>query len=131
MIAHAHRTESAAVDGYVESIQPTFPSMLVMDPPARWQAGQDLPIHVKSTGVGLPAPVLHYRPANQLAGAFRQLPMQRTDEGFAAVIPGAYLQPEWDLLLYVSVVLSPQTVLIYPGLYHPIHPLPYMLIAIA
>jgi hypothetical protein len=66
---------------------PILDAGLVADPPRRWQAGQDLPIHIQCAGIGVPTPTLHYRHANQMEGAFRQLPMQRTDEGFVAVIP--------------------------------------------
>ncbi len=134
MLSHSSRAEASvgenrAVSG--ESSTPLF-TVQVVDPPQRWQPGQDLPIRVRSASREhwKEAPVLHFRHANQLEGAFQQIPMQPTDDGFIAVIPGDAIQRHWDLLLYVSAVLAPHTVWIYPGLYHPVHPLPYFVISI-
>jgi hypothetical protein len=56
--------------------------------------------------------------------------MERIEGGYRAVIPGHYIQKEWDLLVYITGVLSSVLVLIYPGLYHPVFPLPYLLVKV-
>ena len=71
---------------------------------------------------------LRYRHTNQLEGAFKRLVMKPIDKGYRGLIPGRYIRKEWDVLLYISGVLSPETVLMYPGLYHPVHPLPYFVV---
>jgi hypothetical protein len=107
-------------------------SAQVVDLPKQWRTGEDLPIHLSITTAHLAQymTVLHFRHTNQMEGPFQQLPMQAHKDGFTAVIPGSYLQPEWDLLVYVSLALSPQGVWIYPGLYHPTQPLPYFVVTI-
>lgn len=106
--------------------------VLDADVPTTWPAGKDLAIEVRIAAVdrfahGL---TLHYRHANQLEGPFRKTRMVAMDGGFRAVVPGEYLRPEWDLLVYVSAVLSPEAVLVYPGLYSPVNPLPYFVVEV-
>jgi hypothetical protein len=73
---------------------------------------------------------LHYRHTNLLEGEFNQVSMARRGSTYRVEIPGGYLTPEWDLLLYASVPLSQTAVHIVPGLWHPEHPMPYRVIAI-
>lgn len=103
---------------------------LEVEIPSDWTAGRDLAVVVKTGAIdrfpeGLK---LRYRHTNQLEGAFKSLVMKPIDKGYRGVIPGRYIRKEWDLLLYISGVLSPETVLMYPGLYHPVHPLPYFVV---
>jgi hypothetical protein len=93
------------------------------------RAGQDLearlavgPLDVRASGW-----TLFYRHANQLEGPFRTAAMERCDGGFRAVIPGEYVTPEWDLLLYFGAVVEDQAVL-YPGLWNARHPFPYIVV---
>jgi len=103
---------------------------LEVEIPSDWTAGRDLAVVVKTGAIdrfpeGLK---LRYRHTNQLEGAFKSLVMKPIDKGYRGVIPGRYIRREWDLLLYISGVISPETVLMHPGLYHPVYPLPYFVV---
>jgi hypothetical protein len=103
---------------------------LEIEVPSVWPAGKELAIEVQ-TGAADRFPnglTLRYRHTNQLEGAFKSVKMKPTDKGFVGVIPGRYILKEWDLLVYITGVLSSETVLIHPGLYHPVHPLPYFVV---
>ena len=49
---------------------------------------------------------------------------------YRAVMPGAYLQRDWDLLVYVAAVSSEEQVLIHPGPYSTVSPRSYRIVAI-
>jgi len=108
------------------------PPRLQMHVPATWRAGRDLPIEVAvSGGERLPdGLVLRYRHTNQLEGPFERIEMSKTANGYRATVSGTYVQEEWDLLIYVAGLLSPQQALIYPGLYSPVSDLPYWFVRI-
>jgi hypothetical protein len=108
------------------------PPQLQMDVPATWRAGRDLPVEVAVSGrERLPGGLmLRYRHGNQLEGPFKRIEMAETAAGYRAAIPGAYITEEWDLLVYVAGLLSPQQALIYPGLYSPVSDLPYWVVRI-
>ena len=74
--------------------------------------------------------MLHYRHTNLLEGDFVQRTMQRDGNTYHAIVPGDYLTPEWDLLLYTSTRLNDDAVLIVPGLWHPDDVMPYRVIEI-
>jgi hypothetical protein len=98
--------------------------------PLEWTAGRDLTVEVKTGAIdrfpeGL---TLRHRRTNQLEGAFKSLVMKPIDEGYRGVIPGRYIRKDWDLLVYITGVLSPETVVMHPGLYNPIYPLPYFVV---
>lgn len=118
---------------------------VVREVPARWvqmpgftaewpqscTAGQDLELIVTGDNEGDGSlPILHYRHTNQLEGEFTALEMQPSDRGYRAVIPGAYLVPAWDLLVYVTRMESERQVTIFPGIYHPLYPAPYCFIEV-
>jgi hypothetical protein len=73
---------------------------------------------------------LHYRHTDQTEGTFRQVAMAAGAEGFEGVIPSAYISAEWDLLVYFSAVGSDGEPVLYPGIYHPQHPLPYFIVEV-
>lgn len=100
--------------------------------PLHWPAGRNLPVEVTLSGPSkLPSGLtLRYRRTNQLEGPFRRIDMAHTADGYRAVIPGSYLQPEWDLLVYVTAVLSEAQVLIHPGLLSAASPLPYQIVRV-
>lgn len=104
---------------------PTF----ALDVPASCVAGEDVHIELAVGDMnGVDDVRLHYRHTNQLEGAFKQTAMQRSDVGYQATIPGAYVTPEWDLLVYASAVDRHGDVAIIPGLYHHAAPMPYHVI---
>lgn len=122
----------AAVREDEPQVETAAAPQLEMDLPVRWPAGRDLPVDVTlSEQEGLPHGLaLRYRHTNQLEGPFEQVEMVEAADGYRATIPGSYLQPEWDLLVYVAAVLSEEQVLIHPGLYSPVSPLPYWIVCI-
>ncbi|MFN2129712.1 MAG: hypothetical protein ACK2VD_04255 [Anaerolineae bacterium] len=108
------------------------PPRLQVDVPAAWRAGRDLAVAVAVSGRKrlLDGLMLRYRHTNQLEGPFERIKMVETANGYEATIPGTYIQQEWDLLIYVAGLLSPQQALIYPGLYSPVSDLPYWVVRI-
>ncbi len=103
---------------------------LSLELPLDWPAGKDLVVEVQ-TGAADRFPqglTLRYRHTNQLEGAFKSVKMAPTENGYRGGIPGRYIQKEWDLLVYITAVLSTEIVLICPGLYHPSHALPYFVV---
>ncbi|MDF1512367.1 MAG: hypothetical protein P1S60_01015 [Anaerolineae bacterium] len=70
-------------------------------------------------------PRLHYRHTNQLEGEFQTAEMELCEKGYRGVIPGVYIDPAWDLLIYVTQISDNQTVTVFPGIYHPEYPAPY------
>ena len=100
--------------------------------PAVWKAGEDLVIDVvlgELTSVRQPLN-LYYRHVNQLEGAFKVSPMEKRERGYRGVVPGEYILPEWDLMVYFSGVDQKGQPLLYPGLYHAEHPAPYFTIEV-
>ena len=51
-------------------------------------------------------------------------------KGWEGVIPGDYIIPEWDLLVYVSAVEYNGDGNIFPGLDHPRYPAPYHVVEV-
>jgi hypothetical protein len=110
--------------------------ILTPDFTAEWPqtctAGDNLEISVAVNGVmNNPSPLLHYRHTNQLEGEFNMVEMLPYDGGYRAVIPGAYIDYAWDLLVYVTRVDSDRHVTIFPGIYHPLYPAPYHWIVVS
>jgi hypothetical protein len=122
----AHADKPLTMDGGEAAVPP----QLQVHVPATWRAGRDLPIEVVVSGrERLPGGLmLRYRHTNQLEGPFERIEMAEAADGYRAVIPGAYIQEEWDLLIYVAGLLSPQQALICPGLYSPVSDLPYWIV---
>lgn len=84
------------------------------DLPATCPPGEELPV-VLGADAFEPCDrfLLHYRHANQLEGEFEQAPMVKTGNGFEGCIPGDYVTPEWDLLVYFSAFdRAGQTILV-------------------
>jgi hypothetical protein len=71
---------------------------------------------------------LHYRHTNQLAGPFQEATLLPHSDAFRGCVPGAYVDPAWDLLLYFSGLDPAGQPVIWPGLFHPEHALPYFII---
>ncbi|MFC1762589.1 hypothetical protein ACFL6U_10980 [Planctomycetota bacterium] len=90
-------------------------------------------LHLSVVTDALPYPVhqsmtLHYRHANLVEGRFKTLPMQFIGKGFESVIPANYLTPQYDLLVYFSVLDEAGNAHILPGLFHPEQAMPYYVI---
>jgi hypothetical protein len=102
------------------------------DWPQKATEGQDLriDIHTKNAARQTGPVVLRYRHTNQLEGEFRSVEMQAIDNGYTASIPGAYIEKQWDLMIYVSASDSLEKALIYPGLFHPDYRAPYHIITV-
>jgi hypothetical protein len=99
---------------------------LTADWPHSCRSGEDLELVVIGDGsAGNFLPQLHYRHTNQLEGEFTILEMQSYDGGFRAVIPAAYIDPSWDLLVYITRIDSHRHVTVFPGIYHQEYPAPY------
>ena len=73
---------------------------------------------------------MHYRHTDQTEGAFHRTPLEPGPEGFECVVPAAYVDPEWDLLIYFSALGSDGEPVLYPGICHSQHPLPYFSIEV-
>jgi hypothetical protein len=103
---------------------------LEVELPPEWPAGSDLVVEVQTGAADRFAQglTLRYRHANQLEGAFKSTKMTPAENGYRGVIPGRYIRKEWDLLVYITAVLSDERILIHPGLYHPSHALPYFVV---
>ena len=71
---------------------------------------------------------LHYRHTDQTEGAFRTIEMESTTAGYRGTIPAAYVDSEWDLLVYFSTIDEAGNPLLIPGLYHAEEPEPYYVI---
>jgi hypothetical protein len=101
------------------------------DWPQTCAAGSDLELVVTGDGVADKAlPTLHYRHNNQLEAEFKTLEMKRSVSGYRAVIPGKYIDPTWDLLVYVTRVDGDRHVTVFPGFYHSMYPAPYHCIVV-
>ena len=100
--------------------------------PDRAPPGRDLSVVLEVDDIGATDGgwILYYRHANQLEGAFRTAAMRRTECGFAATVPGDYVTPEWELLLYCGALRPGGWAAIAPGLYHPVHPMPYAVVRV-
>jgi len=101
--------------------------------PAECRAGEDLVLNVELGEItrlagGL---TMHYRHMNQLEGYFKTAEMRKTDKGYCGVIPGEYITPEWDLMVYFSCTDQNGDVHILPGVYHSAYPAPYHVIKTA
>jgi hypothetical protein len=96
------------------------------DWPQTCAAGSDLELVVTGDGVADNVlPTLHYRHNNQLEAEFNILEMKQSVSGYHAVIPGEYIDPSWDLLVYVTRVDGDRHVTVFPGFYHSTYPAPY------
>ncbi len=84
--------------------------------PTRFSAGQPLRIAIaaQETTETDAAPVLHYRHINQ-AERWRQMPMQQSDDGFAAEIDAEYTQSDFHLQYFITYSAG-GTATIVPGL---------------
>ena len=65
-----------------------------------------------------------------LEGAFKVCSMAKTDTGYRGLIPGGYIVPEWDLLVYFSGIGRSGQPMLYPGIYNAVQPMPYFVIQV-
>lgn len=98
--------------------------------PARVGPGEPVPVELLSPVAGMTRVVLRYRHTDQTEGAFRQLPMQWSADRYVASVPGGYVTPGKDILVYATGDLSAFETAMAPGLYHPTEPLPYLLVTV-
>jgi hypothetical protein len=105
---------------------------IAVDLPCTWTAGMDLRLRIKPSELArsLKEVSVRYRRTNQLEGEFKSLPMRLDDQGYCAVIPGEYITPEWDLMVYFSAIDDNGNALLFPGLYNPDYPAPYHIIKV-
>ena len=73
---------------------------------------------------------IRYRHTNQLEGAFLSAELVYLNGAWHGEIPGEYITPEWDLLVYFEAVSHEGDGIIYPGLWHPNHALPYHIVRV-
>jgi len=94
--------------------------------------GEALQITLKTGFLeALSGPVrLRYRHTNQLEGHFISIEMKQAEGSYEAEIPASYITPEWDLLIYFQATAPDGSGLIFPGLSHPNHALPYHLVTV-
>ncbi len=116
----------------IEDMAERYLSSFKADLPKTCTTAEDLVITVN---VGEAASLtgdltMHYRHTNQTEGPFKVLTMKKTKGGYRGGIPGEYIVPEWDLLVYFSAVNNTGHGLIFPGLYHPDYPAPYHIIKV-
>lgn len=96
-------------------------------------AGKDLTVTVRvDESFDLrDGPYLRYRHTNNLEGLFNRVPMAYCGEGiYKAVIPGAYLTPEWDLLVCVEAVAADGSGVRWPGLWSNYDDQPYRIVTV-
>jgi len=94
--------------------------------PEECQTGEDLELSLKVGELERIKDVkLHYRHANQMEGPFEISEAEETAGGYRASVPGEYVTPEWDLLIYFTGIDDGGNGIIFPGLYHPDYPEPY------
>jgi len=77
---------------------------------------------------GFDSMTMYYHHADQTEGPFRSTSMDSTDEGFSGTIPAEYVDPEWDLLVYVGTSDDSRNAILCPGLYHVEYPEPYVVV---
>ncbi len=107
-----------------------FPSFDVALPKAA-SAGTDIDVAVRTGELNPHRGVtLHYRHTDQTEGAFKQVEMEQTSQGYQAIIPGDYVKSEWDLQVYFSTIDETGDTLLYPGLYHAEEPAPYIVVTV-
>jgi len=106
------------------------PCGLTAEIPLHARGGCPIQIRAHATGIAdFPAdPVLHFRDVNQLRGNFQTITMERRGQTYAAEIPADQVDPAWDIMAYVTVQLPGCDCAMYPGIYHPKHPYPYVVI---
>ncbi|MCL2776019.1 MAG: hypothetical protein FWD71_22140 [Oscillospiraceae bacterium] len=73
---------------------------------------------------------IRYRHTNQLEGAFLSAELVYSNGAWRGEVPGEYIAPEWDLLVYFEAVSHEGDGIIYPGLWHPRHALPYIIVRV-
>lgn len=109
----------------------SFPTTLTIEVPETHPAGNSLRVTAPSSSLSdLEQVTLHYRHTNQLEGEFKTARMEETSDGYTAKIPGEYLSPEWDLLVYITAIDNSGNGFVVPGLFHPQEPAPYQKIEI-
>ena len=103
------------------------------DVPSECKAGQDLVINLKCGEMNVNALAkvwLNYRHTDHSKGGYISVEMEKTADGYRAVIPGDYIVPEWDLIVFISAVDNAGNGLIYPGIYHPNYMAPYFVVKV-
>lgn len=98
------------------ALQP--PPQVHLDPPAAARPGQDLRITARvSNPAALRTLVLRYRHLTQFED-YLSAPMARDPQSgrYAAVIPGAFIQPRWDLVYFVEAIGASGSGRNYPDL---------------
>jgi len=73
---------------------------------------------------------VRYRHTNQMEGKFRRLSMHFDGGKWYAEIPADYIVPEWDLLVYFEAIAPNGDGMIFPGIWHSAHPLPYHIVEV-
>jgi hypothetical protein len=101
--------------------------------PETCPADRDLSIEVTTDGLGdldTDSATLHYRRTNHHEGSFRTATMVRTESGYRGTVPAAYLDPSWDLLVYVSARDAAGNTRLLPGIFAAEDPAPYRVVDI-
>ena len=110
-----------------------LPATISDNVPETWVEGEDLPVSLDldfMSQMGLNQCTVYYRHANLAVGRFKRIEMEKTQDGFKAVIPGKYVIPDYDLLIYMGGIRENGDALIYPGLYNPEYSAPYHVVKI-
>ena len=102
------------------------------DVPSRCAMGKPLRISLRTnaTDVLRGGVNLRYRHTNQLEGLFINAPMELINGAWRGEIPALYITAEWDLLVYFEAVGPDGEGMIYPGLWHGEHMLPYHIVEV-
>ena len=120
---------------YRSMLKPSVYNILSLtdDVPQMCKAGQDLVVNIKCGEMNVNALSkvwLNYRHTDHTKGKYISIEMERLGDGYRAVIPGDYIVPEWDLIIFISAIDSAGNPLIYPGIYHTEYMAPYFVINI-
>jgi hypothetical protein len=117
---------------YLPAPLPVESMQMADDFPDCAKAGEALKIKLRFASFGEPEvlPTLHYRHTNQTEGLFHTVKMTGSAGYFSAEIPARYMIPDWDLQVYITVQGPGGSCVMYPGIYHPVYPYPYHVIAV-
>ena len=103
------------------------------DVPKSCKAGQDIVVNLKCGEMNFgpfDKVCVNYRHTDHTKGGYISVEMEKTLDGYRAVIPASYIDRAWDLIIFFSAMDSAGNPLIYPGIYHAKYYAPYFVIEV-
>jgi len=132
------RTEAfnTAQNEYTSMLKPAAFNLtsIQTDIPERCRAGHDLEIKLRADEMfcngGVDRVYINYRHADHTKRGYIRTEMQKTGDGYRAIIPADYIETTWDLIVFISALDSAGNTLIYPGIYHAQYYAPYFVVKV-